>query len=80
MPDVPGIVSVADVLRAPQTTLLSIGAPRRMPIETADGGVKFIDAVTVTLTCDPGALDAASGAALLAAFKGFVEQPVTMIV
>jgi len=80
MPGVPGIVSVADVLRAPHTTLLSIGAPRRAPIEASDGSVKFIDAVTATLTCDPGALDAAGAARLLAAFKGYVEQPVTMIV
>ena len=80
MPGVTGIVSVADVLRAPYTTLLSLGAPRRMPVEATDDSVTFIDAVTVALTCDPGALDAAGGAALLSAFKGFVEQPVTMIV
>ncbi|MBV8839027.1 MAG: E3 binding domain-containing protein [Alphaproteobacteria bacterium] len=82
MPAVPGIVSVAGVLRAPHTTLLGLGlgAPRRAPIEAADGDVKFIDAVTVTLSCDAGALDAAGAATLLAAFKGYVEQPVTMIV
>jgi len=80
MPGVSGILSVADVLRAPHTTLLSLGAPRRMPVEASDGSVKFIDAVRVALTCDPGTLDAAGGAALLSAFKGFVEQPVTMIV
>ena len=36
--------------------------------------------MTATLACDHRAVDAALGAELLSAFKGFVEQPVTMIV
>jgi pyruvate dehydrogenase E2 component (dihydrolipoamide acetyltransferase) len=42
--------------------------------------VTFISVVTTTLSCDHRAVDAARGAALLSAFKGFVERPVTMIV
>jgi pyruvate dehydrogenase E2 component (dihydrolipoamide acetyltransferase) len=80
MPNVPGIASFADVLQQPQSTLLSLGALRRAPIEGADGAVKFIDVMTATLICDPRAFDAALGAELLSAFKGFVERPVTMIV
>jgi pyruvate dehydrogenase E2 component (dihydrolipoamide acetyltransferase) len=79
-PGVPGITAIVDVLQAPQTTLLSIGAARRLAVEAPDGSVKFIDAMTVTLSCDHRAVDGALGAALLAAFKGFVERPVTMIV
>jgi pyruvate dehydrogenase E2 component (dihydrolipoamide acetyltransferase) len=80
IPGVAGITSVADVLGSPQTTLLSIGAPRRAPVEAPDGSVQFVSMVTVTLSCDHRAVDAALGAELLSAFKGFVEQPVTMIV
>ena len=80
IPDVAGITSIADVLQPPHTTLLSLGASRRAPVEAPDGAVKFIDVMTATLTCDPRAADAALGAELLAAFKGFVERPVTMIV
>jgi pyruvate dehydrogenase E2 component (dihydrolipoamide acetyltransferase) len=80
IPAVAGITSIADVLQPPQTTMLSIGAPRRAPIEAADGSVKFIDMTTATLTCDHRVVDATLGAALLSAFKGFVERPVTMIV
>ena len=36
--------------------------------------------MTATLSCDHRVVDAALGAELLAAFKGFVERPVTMIV
>jgi pyruvate/2-oxoglutarate dehydrogenase complex dihydrolipoamide acyltransferase (E2) component len=80
IPGVSGIISIADVLRPPHTTMLSIGAPRRAPVEAADGSIKFADVMAVTLTCDHRTVDAMLGAALLAAFKGFVENPVTMIV
>jgi pyruvate/2-oxoglutarate dehydrogenase complex dihydrolipoamide acyltransferase (E2) component len=80
MPNVPGITSIAEALQPPHTTVLSLGAPRRAPAEAPDGGVTFVDMITVTLTCDPRAVDAALGAELLSAFKGFVERPVTMIV
>src|SRR2546421_1348262 len=80
IPAVAGITSVAQGLSPPLTAVLSIGAPRRAPVEAADGSVRFIDTMTVTLTCDQRAIDAARGSELLAAFKGFVERPVTMIV
>jgi pyruvate dehydrogenase E2 component (dihydrolipoyllysine-residue acetyltransferase) len=57
-----------------------VGATRRAPIETEDGGMKFISQMTVTLSCDHRVVDGALGAQLLAAFKGFVEQPVTALV
>jgi pyruvate dehydrogenase E2 component (dihydrolipoamide acetyltransferase) len=80
IPGVRGIASVTDVLQPPQTTMLSLGAPRRAPIEAADGSVKFVDTMTATLSCDHRVADAALGAELLSAFKRFVERPVTMIV
>jgi pyruvate/2-oxoglutarate dehydrogenase complex dihydrolipoamide acyltransferase (E2) component len=80
IPAVAGITMMTDAPRPPCTTHLSLGAPRRAPVEAPDGAVRFVSVVTATLSCDPGAVDAARGAALLAAFKGFVEQPVTMIV
>jgi pyruvate/2-oxoglutarate dehydrogenase complex dihydrolipoamide acyltransferase (E2) component len=78
--EVPGIASIVHAVRPPQTTMLSIGSRRRAPIEVADGSVAFAEMATATLSCDPGAVDAALGAALLATFKGFVERPVTMLV
>jgi pyruvate/2-oxoglutarate dehydrogenase complex dihydrolipoamide acyltransferase (E2) component len=78
--EVPGMASVVHAVRPPQTTMLSVGSRRRAPIEAADGSVAFADTVTATLSCDPGTVDAAAGAELLATFKGFVERPVTMLV
>jgi pyruvate dehydrogenase E2 component (dihydrolipoamide acetyltransferase) len=80
IPGVPGITSVADVLRPPHIAMLSIGSSRRAPVEAADGSVTFADVMTATLSCDHRTVDAGLGAELLAVFKGFVENPVTMIV
>ncbi len=80
MPGVSGITSVADVLQPPHVTMLSVASPRRAPVEAADGSVKFVSVMTVTLSCDHRVIDSARGAELLGAFKGFVERPVTMIV
>jgi len=77
---VEGITSVAGVLRPPHTTMLSIGWPRRVAIEGEDGAVKFVTAVTATLTCDERTIDTAVAEELLAAFRRFVQRPVLMIV
>jgi pyruvate dehydrogenase E2 component (dihydrolipoamide acetyltransferase) len=42
--------------------------------------VKFVDMMTVTLSCDHRVVDGALGAELLGAFKGLVERPATMLV
>ena len=77
--EVRGIRSVAAVPK-PHKMKLALGSPRRAPVETADGGVAFADMVTATLSCDGRLVSRALAVALLAAFKGFVEKPVTMIV
>jgi len=80
MTETPGIATVTGVLRPPYTTLLSIGSQRRVPVEAEDGTAKFVTVVTATLVCDEAAVDSTRGAALLAAFRGYVANPVTMIV
>ena len=57
--------------------------PGDMPyamVEKEDGGVGFASVLSVTLSCDHRVVDGALGAELLAAFKSFIEQPVTMLV
>jgi pyruvate dehydrogenase E2 component (dihydrolipoamide acetyltransferase) len=75
-----GVSAFSAIVNPPHATILAVGTARRAPVEAADGSVKFIDAMTVTLSCDHRVVDGALGAELLSAFKGFVEQPVTMIV
>jgi pyruvate dehydrogenase E2 component (dihydrolipoamide acetyltransferase) len=75
-----GVREFAAIINPPQATILAVGAARRQAVERADGGVAFASVLTVTLSCDHRVVDGALGAELLAAFKEFVEQPVTMLV
>jgi len=75
-----GVREFAAIINPPHATILAVGSTRRAPVETADGRVKFISQLTVTLSCDHRVVDGALGAELLAAFKSFVEKPVTALV
>ncbi|MEJ2624344.1 MAG: aldehyde dehydrogenase family protein [Pseudolabrys sp.] len=68
------------VINLPHATILAVGATRRAPVETEDGGVRFVSQITVTLACDHRVLDGALGAELLAAFTSLIETPVTALV
>jgi pyruvate dehydrogenase E2 component (dihydrolipoamide acetyltransferase) len=75
-----GVREFTAIINPPHATILAVGAARRRPVETADGGVKFVNQMTVTLGCDHRVVDGALGAELLAAFKALIEQPVAMLV
>jgi pyruvate dehydrogenase E2 component (dihydrolipoyllysine-residue acetyltransferase) len=75
-----GVREFSAIINPPQATILAVGAARRQAVETADGGVAFASVMSVTLSCDHRVVDGALGAELLAAFRGLVEQPVTMLV
>ncbi len=75
-----GVREFSAIINPPHATILAVGAMRRAPVEAEDGTVKFISQMTVTLSCDHRVVDGALGAELLAAFKTFVEKPVTALV
>jgi pyruvate dehydrogenase E2 component (dihydrolipoamide acetyltransferase) len=75
-----GIREFSAIINPPHATILAVGATRRAPVEAEDGSVKFISQMTVTLSCDHRVVDGALGAELLAAFKNFIEKPVTALV
>jgi pyruvate dehydrogenase E2 component (dihydrolipoamide acetyltransferase) len=75
-----GVREFAAIINPPQSTILAVGAARRQAVEKPDGSVGFASVMTVTLSCDHRVVDGALGAELLAAFRGLVEQPVTMLV
>jgi pyruvate dehydrogenase E2 component (dihydrolipoamide acetyltransferase) len=75
-----GVREFSAIINPPHATLLAVGTTRRAPIEAEDGGVKFVSQLTVTLSCDHRVVDGALGAELLAAFKDFIEKPVTALV
>jgi pyruvate dehydrogenase E2 component (dihydrolipoamide acetyltransferase) len=75
-----GVREFSAIINPPHATILAVGASRRAPVETADGGVKFVSQMSVTLSCDHRVVDGALGAELLAAFKALIENPVTFLV
>jgi len=75
-----GVREFSAIINPPHATILAVGATRRAPVEAEDGSVRFISQVTVSLSCDHRVVDGALGAELLAAFKDFIEKPVTALV
>jgi pyruvate dehydrogenase E2 component (dihydrolipoamide acetyltransferase) len=74
-----GIREFAAIINPPHATVLAVGAARRQPVERAYGTVDFVGQMTVTLSCDHRVVDGALGAELLAAFRSFIENPVTAL-
>ena len=75
-----GIRDFTAIINPPHATILAVGAAERRPVEAEDGSVRFVSRMSVTLSCDHRVVDGSLGAELLAAFRGFIEQPVTMLV
>jgi len=73
-----GISSFASIINPPQGMILSVGAGEERPVIT-DGALAKATVMTVTLTCDHRVVDGANGARWLSAFKGFIEDPMTML-
>jgi pyruvate dehydrogenase E2 component (dihydrolipoamide acetyltransferase) len=73
-----GIKSFASIINEPQGCILSVGAGEKRPVVRGDQ-LAVATVMTVTLTCDHRVVDGAIGSRFLAAFKGFIEDPVTML-
>ena len=74
-----GIKKFDAVINPPHATILAVGAGEQRPI-VVDGDISISTVMSVTLSCDHRVVDGALGADLLNAFKGFIEDPVTMLV
>jgi pyruvate dehydrogenase E2 component (dihydrolipoamide acetyltransferase) len=75
-----GVREFSAIINPPQSTILAVGEARRAPVEAPDGAVRFASRMSVTLSCDHRVVDGAVGAELLRALKGYLENPVTMLV
>jgi len=74
-----GVKHFDAVINPPHATILAVGQGEKRPV-VHDDQIKIVTMMTVTLSCDHRVVDGALGALLLAAFKGFIEEPVTMLV
>lgn len=73
-----GIKEFSAVINPPQGAILAIGAGEQRPV-VKDGALAVATVMSVTMSCDHRAIDGAVGAEFLAAFKGLVEDPLTML-
>ena len=73
-----GIKSFSSIINQPQGCILSVGAGEPRPI-VKNGQVVVANVMTVTLTCDHRVVDGSIGAAWVMAFKGFIEEPMSMM-
>jgi pyruvate dehydrogenase E2 component (dihydrolipoamide acetyltransferase) len=73
-----GIQSFASILNPPQGMIMSVGAGEERPV-VIDGALAKATVMTVTVTCDHRVVDGATGARWIQAFKGYVEDPMTML-
>ena len=73
-----GIREFAAVINPPHGAILAVGAGEERPV-VRDGQLAVATVMTVTLSADHRVVDGAVGAEWLQAFKGYIEQPVTML-
>ncbi len=73
-----GIKAFSAIINSPQSCILAVGAAERRPVVIGEAlGVATV--MTCTLSVDHRSVDGAVAANFLAAFKGYVEEPLTML-
>ncbi|HWU64288.1 MAG TPA: pyruvate dehydrogenase complex dihydrolipoamide acetyltransferase, partial [Ensifer sp.] len=74
-----GVKHFAAVINPPHATILAVGAGEQRVV-VKNGEMVIAQVMTVTLSTDHRCVDGALGAELLAAFKGYIENPMSMLV
>jgi pyruvate dehydrogenase E2 component (dihydrolipoyllysine-residue acetyltransferase) len=74
-----GVKAFAAIINPPHSTILAIGAAEKKAVDAPGGGVTLVGHITATLSCDHRVVDGVLGAALLRAFKSFLENPLRMV-
>lgn len=74
-----GIESFTSIINQPNSAILSVGAIVQKPV-VKNGQVVVGNTIKLTLACDHRTVDGATGAQFLQTLKGFIENPVTMLV
>ncbi len=73
-----GIKDFCAVINPPQAGILAVGAGEQRPV-VKNGALAIATVMSVTGSFDHRVIDGAVGAEFLAAFKGYVEDPLTML-
>ncbi|MDG1660217.1 MAG: pyruvate dehydrogenase complex dihydrolipoamide acetyltransferase [Winogradskyella sp.] len=74
-----GIESFTSIINQPNSAILSVGAIVEKPV-VKNGEVVAGNTMKLTLACDHRTVDGATGAQFLQTLKGYIENPVTMLI
>ncbi len=74
-----GITDFTSIINQPNSAILSVGAIVQKPI-VKEGNIVVGNTMKLTLACDHRTVDGVTGALFLQTLKGFIENPVTMLV
>ena len=74
-----GIESFTSIINQPNSAILSVGAIVQKPV-VKNSQIVVGNTIKLTLACDHRTVDGATGAQFLQTLKGYVENPVTMLV
>lgn len=74
-----GIESFTSIINQPNSAILSVGAIIEKPV-VKDGKIVVGHTMKLSLACDHRTVDGATGAEFLQTLKGFVENPISMLV
>jgi len=73
-----GIKEFAAIINPPQSMILAVGAGEQRPV-VKGGALAVATMMSCTLSVDHRVVDGAAGARFLDAFKGLIEDPLTML-
>lgn len=74
-----GIDYFTSIINQPNSAILSVGAIVEKPV-VKNGQIVVGNTMKLTLACDHRTVDGATGAQFLQTLKGYIENPVTMLV
>jgi len=74
-----GITDFTSIINQPNSAILSVGAIVQKPV-VKNGHIVAGNTMKLTMACDHRTVDGATGAQFLLTLKGYIENPVTMLV
>ena len=74
-----GIESFTSIINQPNSAILSVGAIKEKPV-VKNGQIVVGNTMKLTMACDHRTVDGATGAEFLLTLKGYIENPITMLV
>ena len=74
-----GIESFTSIINQPNSAILSVGTIVQKPV-VKEGQIVVGNTMKLTMACDHRTVDGATGAQFLQTLKGYIENPVTMLI